>query len=181
MKKTILNIECLEEYILFNPLPKDKPFYPLINKPPTQEKSEVYLDILYFLKFSDYTNKAIEELKEILRFDKSLEQTKVKQWTQNYLDFFDENLFLFGIDYFDSVNNDNENIYLHRLDEYLDKMPFLSIIKFWECMWLLYFEQYHLDIEKRIPPDRVGSYYYTTPDPSAPKDIEKILNYLDLT
>lgn len=180
MEKTILNIERLKKYVSTNPLPKEKPFFTIINKPLNQIKAEVYQKLLDNLTFSDYTNAAIEELKEIINFDKSLEQTKVKEWTNNNLDFFNKNLFLFGIDYFDVVDNDNENIYLPRLDEYVDKMPFLSIIQFWECMWLLYFEQYHLDIKKRSPPDPVGSYYYATPDPNEPKDIEKILNYLEL-
>lgn len=180
MEKLLLNIECLKKYISSNPLPKDKPFFPIINKPLNQVKSEVYQQLLDNLTFSDYSKSAIEELKGILNFDKSLEQTKIKEWTNNNLDIFNENLFQFGIDYFDTVNNDNENIYLHRLDEYVDKTPFLSILKFWECMWLLYFGEYHLDVEKRSPPDPVGSYYYTTPDPNEPKDIEKILNYLEL-
>lgn len=172
--------QCLKEYLTTNPLPKEKPFYPVIFQAPIQKKSEIYQELLNYLKFHDYTNKAIEELKEILRFDKSLEQTKVKQWVQNHLDFFNENLFPFGIDYLDSVDNDNENIYLQRVNEYVDKVPFLSIIKFWECMWLLYFDQYHLDIEKRSPPDPVGSYYYKAPDPTEPKDVDKVLNYLEL-
>ena len=176
----LLEIQHLQNFVEANPLPSIKPYYPILNKPFNQEKSEVYQQLLKNLTFSDYTKAAIEELKEILNFDKSLEQTKVKVWTKINLDFFNENLFLFGIDYFDGMNNDNENIYLHRLNEYVDKMPFLSILKFWECMWLLYFGEYHLDVEKRSPPDPVGSYYYTTPDPGEPTDIEKILNYLEL-
>ena len=180
MLVNILGIEFLKEYVLSNPLPKEKSFYTEINKSPHQVKSEVYQELLDYLKFSDYTSKEIEQLKEVLHFDKSLEQIQVKQWTQNNLDFFNENLFHFGIDYLDSVSNDNDNIYLERVDEYLNKAPFLSIIKFWECMWLLYFEQYHLDIEKRSSPDQVGSYYYIVQEPEEPKDIEKILNYLGL-
>lgn len=180
MKKTILNIDCLKKYVLSNPLPSEKSFFPTIDNPLNQLKAEIYQQLLDNLTFSDYTNAKIEELKEIINFDKSLEQAKIKEWTNNNLNFFNENLFLFGIDYFDVEDNNNENIYLPRLDEYVDKMPFLSIIQFWECMWLLYFGQYHLDIEKRNPPDPVGSYYHTIPDPNEPKDIEKILNYLGL-
>ena len=176
----LLEIKHLQNFVEANPLPSFKPHYPILNKPLNQEKTEVYQQILSYLTFHDYTSTEIEELKEILNFNTSLEQTKIKEWTQKNLNFFNENLFLFGIDYFDVVDNNNENIYLHRLDEYVDKMPFLSIIQFWDCMWLLYFGQYHLDIKKRSPPDPVGSYYYTIPDPNEPKDIEKILNYLEL-
>lgn len=51
-----------------------------------------------------------------------------------------------------------------RVDDYVDKVRFQSIIKFWKCMWLLYFKQYHLDKEKRCPPEPVRSYYYKKPD-----------------
>lgn len=176
MGKTFLKIEYLKEYVSSNPLPKDRLLFPISNKPINQVKSEVYQEILDNLTFYDYTKAAIEELKEILSFDKSLDQAKVREWTNINLGFFSENLFLFGIDHLDTAKD--ENIYLPRLDEYVDKIPFIPIIQFWECMWLLHFGQYHLDIEKRSPPDPIGSYYYSIPDPNEPKDIEKILNYL---
>ncbi len=181
MKKNILNIDILKKYISANPLPEEKPIFPELNKPLNQVKAEVYQQLLDNLIFSDYTNAAIEELKGILNFDKSLEQKKVKKWTNKNLDFFLENVFLFGINYCDVELNECENIFLRRVDEYVDKMPFISIIQFWECMSILYFEQYHLDKDKKSPPDPVGSYYYTPPDPNEPTDIEKILNYLKLS
>lgn len=180
MQKNILNIEFLEKFVSTNPLTNEKPFFPIIDRPLNQIKSEVYQQLLDILTFSDFAKAEIEELKKIIKLDKSLEQYKVKAWTNNNLDFFHKNLFFFGIDYFDVDNNNKENIYLPSLGEYVDKIPFLSIIQFWECMWLLYFGQYYLDIEKRSPPDPVGSYYYTIPDPNEPKDIEKILSYLEL-
>lgn len=181
MKKNILNIESLKKYVAANPLPKEKPFFPLLHSPLNQVKAEVYQQLLDSLTFIDYTNAAIEELKGILNFDKSLEQKKVKEWTNNNLDFFLENVFLFGIDYCDVEWNKNENIFLRRVDEYVDKTPFISIIQFWDCMSILYFEQYHLDKDKKSPPEPVGGYYYTPPDPNEPTNIEKILNYLKLS
>ena len=181
METEILNIEYLIEYVNANPLLEGKPPYSIFDKPFSHEKSGMYFELLKFLKFENYTKKGIAELKEILLFDKSLEQAKIKQWTQNYYDFFDEHLFLFGIDYLETVNKHKDGIYLGIVNEFVDKSPFLSIIKFWECMWILYNGEYHLDIEKRSPPDPVDSYYYRAPDPNEPKDLEKVLNYLALS
>lgn len=174
----ILEIKHLENFIEANPLTSIKSNFPILNKSLSQKKAEAYKELLSYLTFSDYTHAAVVELSEILEFNTSLEQTKVKQWTQKYLNFFNENLLLFGIDYLDTENKENKNIYLSRIGEYVDKEPFQPIIKFWECMWLLYFGQYHLDKEQRSPPDPIGSYYYAEPDLNEPSDFEKLLIYL---
>ncbi|MCA0381549.1 MAG: hypothetical protein LCH58_05270 [Bacteroidetes bacterium] len=180
MKKPILNVEYLIQFVSSNSLPNSQQLLPDDIQLSNQEKSKIYQELLDNLAFSDYSQRAIEELKAILRVNKSLEQSSVKKWIKKHIDFFDENLCLFGIDYLDPENHDYENIRLPALNEYVDKTPFLPIIHFWECMLLLYSKHYHLDLEAR-PVDEVNSYYFTAPYPGESKDIEKILNYISLT
>lgn len=51
----LLEIINLQNFIQANPLPLGKPYYPIINKPLNQEKSEAYQELLDYLTFFDYT------------------------------------------------------------------------------------------------------------------------------
>ena len=180
IKRTVLDIEYLVNYVSSNSLPNRHQILLEANQLSNQEKSRIYQELLDNLVYCDYSKRAIEELKSILHVNKSLEQTSVKEWIKKHIDFFDENLCLFGVDYLDAERDDHENIRLPGLNQYVDKMPFLPIIQFWECMLLLSSKHYHLELEDR-PIDAVNSYYYRAPNPEEPKDIEKILNYISLT
>mgnify|MGYP001545679462 FL=1 len=118
-------------------------------------------------------------MKKILNKNSSLEQEDIKKWILRHLEIFNKNLFCFGIDYLDSGNDLEGNLHLPSIDEYVDKTKFIFIINFWECMWLLYFEGYHIKREKRSVPDSVGSYYHTPPNQNEATNIEKVWKYLE--
>ncbi|HSC55272.1 MAG TPA: hypothetical protein VLC98_16690 [Phnomibacter sp.] len=176
----ILEVTYLQNFIEENPLPSVKSESPVLHKPLNQKKSEIYQELLDFLYLDDYGKNAVNDLKHILVANKCLEQADVREWTLKHLEIFEINLIDFGIKYLDSGNDKDGNLHLPSLNEYVCRTSFLSIIKFWKCMWLLYFGEYHLDKENRTPPDPIESYYSSVPDSVAPNANEIILRYLEI-
>ena len=127
----LLEIKYLQNFIEANPLPATKPYFPDINNPLNQEKSKAYQELLDFLNFKDYTENALKELKQNLNETHCLENSNIRNWTLKHLEIFKSNILSFGLIYLDSGDDIGGNLHLPYLHEYVDKTPFLSIIKFW--------------------------------------------------
>ena len=169
----LLTINDLENYVKENPLLIGVTCFP---KPVNQDKTKIYLELLNYLNYKTYTENSLKELKEILRSDEFIEQFEIKQWILKNLEIFNETFFSFGLSYLE-YNVKDDNLYLIGLNEYVDKSQFLSIIQYWESMWLLYFGEYHIDKDKRSLPDKPDTY---NTEPTEPSDYEKILTFLNL-
>jgi hypothetical protein len=140
-----------------------------------QEIAIAYDTLLNYLQFETYLKEENSKLLGILLANNSLEQPLLKRWVNNNVEFFENNIFNFGIDYLDK----NDVFRIPVLEERIDTSNFSEIILFWKCMWLLYFGEYHKETYDRKPNDEIGSYYYSAPD--ALSDIEKLKNYLNIS
>jgi len=172
----ILKIKDLEDFIEKHPLVSDVD--PLAYKTEQQRDARFYFNTLENLAHHPYCAAAIAELKSILKNNLTLEQTAVADWISNHYPYFNEHLVLFGIDYLENETATNGNLDL-RDGTCLEKEPFLPIIQFWNCMWLLYFSDYNkaMDESTKTDPD---DYYYAAPDPNRLSDLDAVKSYLQL-
>lgn len=135
--------------------------------------------MLNFLQFQDHTENALVEVKTIMSEVDGLNHSLVRQWTSKHKEIFESDLMHFSLKYLDSSLPDIDgNLYIPIIQKVIEKEPFLSLIIFSDCMWVLYFGEYYLAKEDRQPPDPIGSYYSKELDPNEPSDFEKILSYL---
>lgn len=172
----ILKIEDLQDFIEKNPLVSNVD--PLAYKTEQQRQASFYFDLLENLSHHPYCAAAITELKSILKNNFTLDQKAVADWIYNHYPYFDEHLVLFGVDYLENESATDGNLDL-RDGTCLEKDPFLPIIQFWNCMWLLYYSEYNKAFEERTEPDP-NDYYYVAPDPNRLSDIDTIKSYLEL-
>lgn len=168
------NVKALQEYVLANPLLNLNSIL-FFEKNQNQEIAIAYDTLLNYLQFENYLKQENTKLKKILLLHNSLEQPLIKEWINSNIEFFNKNVFNFGIDYLD----ENNVLRIPVLEEKIDTKDFAETIAFWECMWLLYFGEFHKDKIHRSPRDKVGSYYYSEPDKTS--DIDKLKNFLNIT
>lgn len=140
-----------------------------------QRKFLLFDELMQYLGLRDYVLSEVERLKCILEGPNEKKQIQIETWFASNRLFFSQKLIGFGLAYLDSGSDENGSLHLPSIGEYVDKEPFLPLIQYWECMWLL------LSYDDSSVEDNAGfncSYYRVqgADTKSSSKQISELLN-----
>lgn len=131
-------------------------------------------ELLEYCKHLNVVSFLNEELKRLIIKNTDLNNPEVQSWCERTKDFFNDELFSFGLNFMDSGNDTENYLHIPPIDLYIENKEVIELVNFWNAQWILYFGKYYIPKELRRPPDPPGSYYSLGKDPNEPSDIEKV-------
>lgn len=154
----------------------------ILNPDPEKHKLRTLKELYKIYKLSVPCNFAVKQLDCIIVEGNDLDSTSVRRWVDEFYPFFKSELSLFCYLYQDEDGSHDKDFFLRDFNLFIQRKPFIPIIKFWYLMDNLYWGQYHLPKDDRkFTPPNPNDYYYRESDPNAPEDIEVIKQIIQLT
>jgi hypothetical protein len=138
---------------------------------------DTYKELIDVQKHDTELKNLLEELKlQILKVN-DLNQPEIQDWCIRTKDLYLNKLFGFAFHYFYFIETPTDPIYIRQLDVYVERKGFENVILFCDVQNILCWGEYYLPQTERTMPNP-NDYYYTPPDPNAPKSIELVKRLL---
>lgn len=135
-------------------------------------------ELYHFYSFCIPCNKAVDEFKGILEEVNDLNCDEIKVWVEKNQPFFTKYIYGFGILFTDINHQLKSDFYFPSYNLYVEREPFIPIIRYWLVMWNLIADQYHLPISERVFLNTQHQDYYLAKDLNTKTSLELIYKIL---